>query len=173
VGDTWTYRVLNQIDGRERQLVIRVVAIRGEEVHHASGSITDPSGNFTRIVRNAERVENYSPSSNNYLFPLQTGATSLLKSVQQTGERTYDLNIELKVAGEEEVQVGAGKMRTLRIERVTKWKQRNSKNAGVNILTHWYSSAVKRPVLSEQLQTTSEGKVLLNERMELTAYAVK
>jgi hypothetical protein len=118
-------------------------------------------------------VENYSPSANHYLFPLQKGATSNLKSVQTTGEKTFDLDIQLKVVGEEEVETPAGKMRAIKVERVAKWKQRKNNNAGVNTFVYWYNSAVKRYVLGEISNVTAEGKVVLKERYELASFEVK
>ena len=173
IGDTWTYRLVNQLDQSERRYVVKVSEVRGDEVHLASGSVTDTVGNFTRIVRNAERIEVYKPSNQFYVFPLKPGATWNLKTHQELGDKQYDIKISLKVGNEEEVSTAMGPMRGLRIDRESQWKQRGGDNAGVSRWTYWYNSAAKRFVAAEESNTTSAGKVLSRARHELAAYNVK
>jgi hypothetical protein len=173
VGDSWTYRLVNRLDQTERSYTVRVKEVRGDEVHLASGSVTDPVGNFMRIVRNAERIEVYKPSNQFYVFPLRPGGTWTLKSYEELGDRKYDLKVSLKVGSEEDVATPMGTMRGLRIERESQWKQRGSDNAGVSRWTYWYNSAVKRFVAAEESNTTAAGKVLSQARHELAAYDVK
>ena len=173
VGDTWTYRLVNQLDQSERRYVVKVTEVRGDEVHLASGSITDTVGNFTRIVRNAERVEIYKPSNQFYVFPLKPGATWTLKTYEELGEKKYDLKVSLKVGSEEEVATPMGPMRGLRIDRESQWKQRGSDNAGVSRWTYWYNSAATRFGAADESNTTAAGKVLSRTRHELASYDVK
>ncbi|MEO5691837.1 MAG: caspase family protein [Usitatibacter sp.] len=173
VGDKWTYRIVNELDQSERQAVVRVSALSGDEVHYASGAISDTVGNFTRVVRSSERVETYKPSTRFYVFPLNPGSKWNLDSFQQVGERKFDLKIRLQVLAEEDVEVPAGRMRALRIEREARWKQRGNNAAGVSKWTYWYSSAVKRFVRAEETNVTTEGKVLTRNRHELVSHAVK
>jgi hypothetical protein len=72
-GDTWTYRLVNQLDQSERRVVLRIKEIRGDEVHFANGNIGDLLGNFTRIKRSEERTDEFSPSTYMYVFPLKAG----------------------------------------------------------------------------------------------------
>jgi uncharacterized caspase-like protein len=173
VGDTWTYRLVNQLDQSERRYVVRVTQVRGDEVGLQSGSITDDVGNFTRVVRGAERVDVYKPSTQFYVFPLKPGATWNLKTFQDSGEKKYDLKVTLKVGAEEEVATPMGPMRGLRIEREARWKQRGSDHAGVSRWTYWYNSAAKRFVAADESNTTEGGKVLVRQRHELVSYDVK
>lgn len=69
-----------QVRGRNYLLPVDADVAREDEVHLASGSVTDTVGNFTRIVRNAERIEVYKPSNQFYVFPLKPGATWNLKT---------------------------------------------------------------------------------------------
>ena len=173
VGDGWTYNVTNLVDKSERKAAYHVTEIANEQVRYSNGSVSDLFGNNTRILRGGGRVDEFNPSNQFYLFPLRVGSTWDMKVVQTSGDRQFDLLVNLKVVGEEEVETPAGKMRGVRIERVTRWKQRNAANAGVNTWTYWYNSAVKRIVAGEQKNVTGDGKVLLHERYELAAYTVK
>ena len=172
-GDGWTYKVTNLLDQSERRIAYHVTEVGNDQVRYSNGSVSDLFGNSTRIVRSGGRVDEFDPSNQFYLFPLRAGATWNMKVLQTSGERQYDLAVNLKVLGEEEVTTPAGKMRGLRIERVARWKQRNAAVAGVNTWTYWYNSGVKRIVSGEQKNVTADGKVLLHERYELVGYAVK
>ncbi|APV49862.1 hypothetical protein BWI17_09320 [Betaproteobacteria bacterium GR16-43] len=172
VGDTWTYRIVNELDGGERRTTTRVTKITGDTVEYSNGNVSDIVGNNRRIQR-GDRVEVHTPSAQSYVFPLVAGGKWSLTSSQETGGRTYDLVTDLAVGGEEDVETPAGKFRAIKITRVAKWKQRETRNDGVNTWTYWYSSLVKRFVAGEQSNVTAAGKVLLRERMELVAYDVK
>ena len=172
-GDGWTYKVTNLVDKSERRSAYHVTEIANDQVRYSNGSVSDLFGNNTRILRNGGRVDEFNPSNQFYLFPLRPGATWDMKVLQTSGERLFDVEVTLKVVGDEEVDTPAGKMRGVHIERVARWKQRNSANAGVNTWTYWYNSAVKRIVAGEQKNVTTDGKVLLHERYELVGYAVK
>lgn len=173
VGDTWTYRVINQLDQSERKVVLRVTALHGDEVEYGKGSVKgDLVGNTMHIAR-PERTDEFRPSNYFYVFPLRNGGTWTLKATQHTGERVFDLQVKLKVGGEEEVDTPMGKLRGIRIERESAWKQRNGKAAGVNTWTYWYNAAVKRFVAAEQANVTADGKTLARERYDLVSYDVK
>jgi uncharacterized caspase-like protein len=173
VGDTWTYRIANLLDGSERQSTVRITDIRGEQVFYASGSIGDRVGNSLRTVYPGGRVDVFKPANFFYLFPMRSGASSTLKTVQLIGERTLDLDVTLKVGGEEEVETPAGRMKAIRIERVTLWKTRNGTAGGTRRWVYWYNAGVKRYVLAEDRNVTSDGKELLHERHELASYNVR
>ena len=152
---------------------MHVKAIKGDEVFYANGNIGDVVGNMTRVVRPGGIVENMQPSNQFYLFPMRQGATWNLTSVQEGGKRTIDLKIELKVGAEEEVDTAMGKMRGIRVDRVTHWKARVGPASGVNTWTYWYNANVKRMVLGETKNVTDKGKVLQHERHELASYELK
>ena len=174
VGDRWAYRVVNLIDGADRKTQFSVKEIRGDEIHFANGNVTDAVGNYTLIVRPGGRVETFQPSNYFYVFPLKAGNFYSFKVVQHTdGKSPIDVAVKLKVVGEEEVDTPLGKMRTLRIERESRWKEREKSNAGVRTWTYWYNGSVKRFVLAEDTNVTAEGKVLSRERYELLEYDVK
>ena len=141
-------------------------------MRYASGAVGDPFGNFNRTVT-GERIDLFTPSNFNYVFPMKPGATWDLKTYQENGARQFDLAIKLTVGAEVEVETPAGKFRALRVERETRWKQRGNSNAGVHRMTYWYSAAAKRFVRMEQTNTTGDGKTFLKERFELAAYQVR
>jgi hypothetical protein len=100
-------------------------------------------------------------------------ARARFKAIQASGERTFDMEVALKIGAEEQVQTAAGSVTAVKITREARWKQRNSDNAGVNTWTYWYSAAAKRFVLAEQTNVTAAGKELIRERQELVTYSVK
>ncbi|HUL95533.1 MAG TPA: caspase family protein [Usitatibacter sp.] len=172
-GDTWTYRVTNLLDNTERKIVLKVTSVHGDEIVYGQGQVKgDLVGNYTHIVRQG-RTDDFKPSNYFYVFPLRNGGTWTLKAFQKTGERGFDLEVKLKVGAEEEVDTPMGKLRGIRIERQSAWKQRNGKSGGVNTWTYWYNSAVKRFVAAEQANVTTDGKTLARERYDLVAYDVK
>lgn len=173
VGDTWTYRLVNELDQTERPFVVRVKDLRGDEVIYGNGSVGDLFGNQMRSVLSGARVDTFEPSNHYYVFPLKSGSSFSFKAVQTSGERVMDLDITIKVGDEEEVDTPAGRMRGVRIDREARWKQRKSDNGGINRRTYWYSSAVKRFVLTTQSNISTTGKVLVRERAELVSYSLK
>ena len=172
-GGHWTYRVVNQLDRSERLAFYRVSEIRGEEVRYSNGNVGDMMGNYMRIERPGGRAEVYKPTNYFYVFPLRAGADWEAKVEQEIGRRTTDLAVRMKVIGEEEVATPWGKVRAMKIERESRWKQRDNKGSGVRKWTYWYNAAFKRFVRAEDLNTTTEGKVLSHERWELAAYEVR
>jgi hypothetical protein len=173
IGDNWTYRVVNQIDQSERLAFYRVSGIRGEEVRYANGNVGDLMGNYTRIERPGGRVEIYKPTNYFYVFPLKAGADWEAKVEQDLGKRITDLAVRMKVIGEEDLETPLGKVRAMKIERESRWKQRDNKASGTRKWTYWYNAGIKRFVRAEDLNATTEGKVLAHERWELVAYDVK
>ncbi len=176
-GDHWTYRITNLADGNVRQVNVRIKEIRGDEVHFDSGTIADLFGNTVRM-RRGNTVETFSPPTPWYAFPMRAGNVSDIKTVQTSTDadgriRTTDSQVKLTVIGEEEVEVPAGKMRAMRVERVANWKQRDSDNGGVRTQTYWYSGHVKRLVLLEDKNVTLKGKTVLHERHALASHNVK
>jgi caspase domain-containing protein len=177
-GDAWTYRTRNRLDNSERQGTVRVKEVRAGIVIFESGAVSDLTGNYIRTVRYDGRVDSYTPSLGSYAFPLNVGSGWSMDVEQRMGnaneERFFDVKVTGKVIGEEEIETPAGRMRALRIEREARWKRRGRANdAGVTKSTYWYSSAVKRNVAAETTNTTVDGKVLTNERVELVSYSVR
>lgn len=176
-GDSWTYRITNVADGNVRQVSVRIKEIRGEEVHFDTGTVADLFGNTIRLKR-GNTVETFAPPTPWYAFPMRPGNVSDIKTVQTNTDadgrvRIMDSQVKLTVIGEEEVEVPAGKMRAIRVERVANWKQRDSDNGGVRTQTYWYNGQVKRLVLLEDRNVTLKGKTVLHERHALASHSVR
>ncbi|MBC8023230.1 MAG: hypothetical protein H7Y14_08940, partial [Burkholderiales bacterium] len=101
------------------------------------------------------------------------GAVYDLAFSQESPERSFDAKVRLSVGAEEELETLAGRLRTIKVVREVKWKQRGRDYQGTNLWTYWYSPEVKRLVRGENTNTTSAGKILLHERWELETYAVR
>jgi hypothetical protein len=176
VGDSWTYRVVNQIDQSVRTANYRITEIRGDEVALANGSLTDLVGNFTRIPRSGGRVETFKPSNYFYIFPMKPGIGLTFKSLQEIGGTPSDLEVKLRVIGEDEIDTPLGRMKALRVERESRWTHRGGKDkgrSGTRKWTYWYNSGFKRFVVAEETNTTADGKLLSNERFELVSFQLK
>jgi len=173
VGDTWTYRVVNLLDQSERKATLKVTAIRGDIVEYGNGQLLgDLVGNFLKTTR-AGRTDLYHPSNQFYVFPMRPGGSWNVKTTQQAGDRSFDIQVKLVVAAEEQVETPAGKLPGLKITREAAWKQRNGATSGTNTWTYWYNSAVKRFVAADYTNVTTDGKVLARERYELASFEVK
>ena len=176
-GDAWVYRITNLADGSARESKISVKEVHGDEVHWSNGNVSDLFGNNIRMQR-SRSVETFTPASTWFAFPMRPGNVSDVKFVQTITEsegrvRVMDSQVKLTVIGEEEVEVPAGKMRAIKVERVANWKQRDSENGGVRTQVYWYNGAVKRIVLMEDKNVTLKGKTLLHERHALTSYGTQ
>jgi uncharacterized caspase-like protein len=172
VGDQWRYRQRNLLTGEERPLSLRIRAMKGDEVHYEGGHVTDVVGNTIK-GRVRDKPTTYTPASLLYAFPLAPGARYPLRTVQDTDGRLYDLEGEVAVVGEEEIEVPAGRMRAIRVEREVRWRERGRENAGVTNMTYWYSSAVKRAVAIETRNASLKGKLFSHERMDLEQFDVR
>jgi len=177
VGDSWSYRVTNLMDGKERETKARIKEVRGDEVHFEAGHIMDAYGNWIRLKR-ASAVDTFSPPTPWFVFPMRPGNSSTIKTVQTTTEadgrvKVTDSEVKITVIGEEEIVVPAGKMRAIKLERLANWKQRDSDNGGVRTQTYWYSGPVKRLVLIEDKNVTLKGKTVFHERHALVSHSVQ
>jgi hypothetical protein len=172
-GDRWTYKVVNLLDQSNRLVTYRIDDIRDDEVRYSNGSVGDLIGNYVRIERSGGRVELFQPTNYFYVFPLKAGANWEAKVVQELDKRITDFTVKLKVVGEDEVDTSLGKVKGMHVVRESHWTQRADKRKGVRTWTYWYNAAVKRFVLAEDANVTSDGKVLWRERWELVAYDVK
>jgi uncharacterized caspase-like protein len=172
-GDTWVYRITNLADGSAREAKVSVKDVRGDEVHWSNGNVSDLFGNNIRMER-SRSVETFTPASTWFAFPMRPGNVSDVKFVQTITEsdgrkRVMDSQVKITVIGEEEIEVPAGKMRAVKVERVANWKQRDSENGGVRTQIYWYNGAVKRIVMLEDKNVTLKGKTVLHERHALTS----
>ena len=107
------------------------------------------------------------------LFPMSPGAKWKASVVEHMNNSVNDIEIEIRVIGEEDIDTPAGKFRTMKIERTSKWKPRNGKPGGTANWVYWYSGAVKRFVASEYLNVADSGKKLRHERQDLESYKVQ
>jgi uncharacterized caspase-like protein len=173
-GDTWTYKVRNMLDQGEREFTFAIREIKGEQVVWANGNLGDLLGNFTRAGVGGQ-WHTFSPSTHHYIFPMRSGAVYDVEFVQQQegGGRTYDGKVRLTVGAEEEVTTPAGKLRTVKVTREVRWRQRGRDYSGVNVWTYWYSPEAKRWVRGENTNTTDKGKVILHELWELERFKVR
>lgn len=172
VGDTWTYRMKNLLDQGDRLSTWRVTEIKGERVHFGPDNESDLLGNLIRLRRGDLRYR-YEPSAMFALFPMSPGAKWKATVVEYVNNNVNDIEAEIRVIGEVDIETPAGKFRTMKVERTSKWTPRNGKPGGTANWTYWYSGAVKRFVASEYLNVADNGKKLRHERQDLESYQVQ
>ncbi len=130
-------------------------------------------GNNIKVVRADGRQERFDPSNHFYVFPMQLGKSWTRKAVQRIDDRTIDVSVKVTVHGEEEVQTPAGKIKAIKLTREARWKERERDRGGLNVWTYWYNGGIKRWVVGEVTNTTTDGKVLQRERHELASFDLK
>ncbi|MEO8386299.1 MAG: caspase family protein [Betaproteobacteria bacterium] len=173
IGDTWEWRITDQITGEVRTRKRKVTAITGDTVTYDNGAVTDLSGN-TVSEKVGDKVRTYTPSTFFYVFPLTVGlAWSGITVEEIAGSYISDLNTKISGIAEEEIETPAGRFKTIKVERVANWKNRGNGKTGVSIWTYWYASAAKSAVRYERSRTGSDGRVLNRETHELIAFSVK
>ena len=173
IGDTWEWRITDQITGEVRTRKRKITAITGDTVTYDSGVVTDLSGN-TVSERVGDKIRTFKPSTLFYVFPLTVGLSWSGITVEEIpGSYTSDLNTKITGIAEEEIETPAGRFKTIKVERVANWKNRGNGNSGVSAWTYWYASPAKSAVRFERSRTTSEGRLLNRETQELIAFSVK
>ena len=172
VGDTWEWRITDHLSGESRVTKRRIVAIAGDSVTYDNGVVRDLSGNTLREkVGGKERT--YTPSTFFYLFPLTPGLTWSGKTVEEGEGYASDLETKINAIGEEEITTPFGLIKTIKVERVSDWKNRKTGKTGTSRWTYWYTAQAKSAVRLERSNTTSEGRVFIKETQELLSYSLK
>ena len=139
----------------------------------ASRILLDLSGNVMS-ERIGDKLRTYTPSNMFYVFPLTQGLNWRGTVVQQTGSDVFsDLDTKVSVMGEEEVETAMGRFKAVKIKRVADWRDRKSNRTGTSQWTYWYSSQAKTSLRYERVNTTGDGRVIINETHELIAFSVK
>lgn len=173
IGDTWEWRVTDEITNDVRNRKRRVTAISGDSVTYDNGLVTDLSGN-TVSEKVGDKIRTFAPSTLFYVFPLTPGLSWSGVTVEEiAGSYVSDLNTKITCIGLEDIDTPAGRFKTVKVERVAQWKNRNGTRSGVSTWTYWYSAEAKSAVRYERSKSTSDGRVLSRETLELVAFSVK
>lgn len=165
VGDSYSYREIDLYTKLEiRQFTNRVTEITDTEVRFNNGAVvTDAFGN---LIRQADG-RRYSPAQF-FIAEYSVGKkwTSRYRTFLPNGDWS-DIELELKVTRREQVAVPAGTFDAYRVE---------SEGWGLQFgaqlkYVYWIAPQVKRPIARENFIRHKSGKVLSNERQELTVYS--
>ena len=165
VGDSYSYREIDLYTKLEaRQFTNRVTEITDTEVRFNNGTlVTDPFGN---IIRQADG-RRFSPAQF-FIAEYSVGKkwTTRFRITLPNGQSS-DIELELKVTRREQVTVPAGTFDAYRVE-----SQGWALQFGNQLkFVYWIAPEVKRPIAREDFRIQRSGKVLANERQELTAYS--
>ena len=95
------------------------------------------------------------------------------KTVEEGEGYASDLETKINAIGEEEITTPLGLMKTIKVERVSDWKNRKTGKTGTSRWTYWYTAQAKTAVRFERSNTTSEGRVFIKETQELLSYSLK
>ena len=170
VGDQWHWQLTDNNKGTSRTYKRHVVAVTGDTVTLDNGTVTDLNGNTLRQMI-GDKLRTYTPSTLYLIFPLTPGLEWSGKNVEQTGDdRFVDISLRIKVLGEEDFDAAFGKLRAVKVERLTDWTVRKSGETGTTRTVYWYSSQFKHSVRFEYRSTAKNGKVLVDEIRELLGF---
>jgi hypothetical protein len=170
IGDSYSYREIDLYTKLETRNFRNVVTeITDNEVIFNNGVlITDLFGNIAKL-----------PNGNRYTgaqffipeYSVGKKWTTRFKVLVPNGA-TNETEYDFKVTARETIVVPAGTFDTYRVEGQG-WVTLQ-KGGSIRLQnTYWISPGIRRTVANEIMRKHSSGKVLNNERMELTAYSQK
>jgi len=171
-GDSWTWKVKNELDGTQVLRTQKIREVKGEQVVWEHG-LGDLMGNLTK-ARTLGVMYEYKPSTYHFVFPLRTGAVYDLDFLQQGVEHTFDAKVKINVGEEADLDTKVGKLKSIHLRREVKYTERGGNHRqGVNSWDYWYSPQVKRWVRAELKNTAGNGKVLSHETWEIDSFNVR
>src|SRR5262249_2136418 len=83
VGDTWTYKMTNNLDQSQRTYTIKIAEVTADSIIYGNGNRADLVGNTLLLKRSDGTEETFDPSNNFYAFPFRTGTSWSRKVVQR------------------------------------------------------------------------------------------
>jgi hypothetical protein len=169
VGDWWEWRITNELTGEVRSVRRNVVRVDGNGVTIDNGTQRDHFGN-TLKERLAGKWRTYSPSAMFFLFPMTPGTHWSGQVTEGWDGYEGSSEVRLRVIGEEEIDTAMGRLRAIKLERVADWHNKRSGKTGSTRWVFWYHGPAKTGVRFERSNATSDGKILVKELQELTAF---
>ena len=165
IGDSFSYREFDMLTKIEtRAFTQKIAQITEDEVIYNGVLITDLLGN---VIRN--RFGHYT-GYQQFIPEYQIGKkwTTRFKLILTNGT-VSDSYYDFKVVDYEKVTVPAGTFEAFRVEGEG-WG--NGSFGSVSLKgKYWIAAGIRRPIAGEFYRRHSQGKILNNERLELTAYA--
>lgn len=182
VGDRWVYRTINLYNNEETsQFEQRTTTVNGDELQ-LDQTIVSSKGNVnvgSTNTRNADRSTWTFRDSRIFdgmyvflAFPLEVGKTWKNEYQRRRGDSGVTaFSSPVTVEGWEDVQVPAGKFRSLKIVHSGNYSTQNGSASwtGRSTETVWYAPEVKKFVKSEFIETPQGNRI----RTELVEYEVK
>lgn len=168
VGQRWTYRVANRLEGTTSARELRVTA-----VDHKAGSVEYNNGQFfSDLMGNATNTDRGTLDYPRQFYPatLQIGEKWTSAFMQSRPDGThYTYRYEVRVVAKERVTVPAGTFETYRIEALG-----TNLQLGTRITrTLWVAPGINANVAIEVSAVTPFSVFEQNDRWELTHYAVE
>lgn len=166
VGESWSYREIDLFTKLElRTFTNRVSEITDTEVRFNGGVlVTDLFGNFIK------RPPGWQYTGAQFFiqeYAVGKRWSTRFRAVTPHGFSS-DMEFDFRVVGREQITVPAGTFEAFRVEG-NGWGR--APRGTVKLQTvYWISADVKRVLASETKRSHTNGKVLNNERLELTAY---
>lgn len=164
VGDRYTYRVIDRINGHERAVTQTVTRISGGMVEFNNGAfVTDQLGNLRRSFEGAQ-------IDDNQVFPsaYMVGKEWVTRFALVQPDGTHDaLSFDCKIVSREAIDVPAGHYDTFHVE-VTGWRLYRPAR---RMRRYWMSpDKVPRFIAIETIDLAHNGRVMKNERRELLSF---
>jgi hypothetical protein len=166
IGDSYSYRVIDLFTKIETSAYVnKVTQITEDQVVFSDGAlVTDLLGNLIRN-RDGRTYIGFQLFISEYTVGKKW--TTRFRVTQPNGT-TSDSDYEFKVVGREKVTMPAGTFDAFRVEGEG-WA-RGSFGSNSLKFNYWTAPGIRRPLASEVYQRNMSGKILTNERTELTAF---
>lgn len=149
-----------------RKFTSRVAEIAGDEVRFSGGLITDLFGNIVK------RPDGWVYSGAQFFIPEYSVGKKWTTRFRITSPKggVGETNYEFKVVARENISVPAGIFEAYRVEG-TGWSTVVQGSGILNLRNnYWIVPGIRRVVANEIQRIHSSGKIVSNERLELTAY---
>ena len=167
VGDSYRYREIDLFTNIEtRSLVNRITQITEDQVIFNNGNLTtDLFGNQIKVGGG-----NVFTGAQYFIPEYALGKKwSTRYKITYPNGTTADFELEFKVVAREQITVPADTFDAFRVEGEG-WGRGQFGSLSVK-RKYWIAPGIRRPVASEDYRRQLSGKVVANERLELTAYS--
>jgi hypothetical protein len=165
IGDSYSYRAVDILTRLELESYTRtVVEITDGDIRFADGYVTDLMGNMLKSQNQNRTPSQFVPVD----FTVGRRWNTRFVATSVATNYTYDVNLDLRVAGRERITVPAGTFDAFRIEGEG-W-DRHEKGPRQWIVRRWHAPQQVRHFLISEITIQSGSRIFSSRRAELTSF---
>lgn len=185
IGDTWTYRIIDQWSGRPKgESTVTVIGVLDDFVRissesksiatNGSSTLNPTSETTTRANLDWVYLANGKPSTRvNFAWPLSAGKQwSYEYTIPGANAISSTFRMTAEASEWEDVPTTVGKFKALKVVHSGTWETSNGAASGKVTWTYWYAPAIKNFVRYQSSITAADGTPGLRETTELIAVRV-